>query len=192
MKEDCLEFEKVIVRKYIDVTISTIRAEDPDHLIFSNRFMMGDFGDWPRLIELYIGYDGIAINMYPANRAPGLSEPEKAVFRMAHEKTGMPIIVGEWSVPAIDSGLYDDPDLLDWSWPECVDTQQDRARQAALVTVDFYNLPFIVGAHWFTWQDIDDSRRRANRGLLTADGRRYAELLEGLARAHEAIAEAQR
>lgn len=188
MHDDALRFERVIVQRYIDVTLSIIREHDPDHLIFSNRFMLGDSGDWPRVLDLYAAYDGVAVNIYPANQSPGLGDTRKDILRMVHERTGKPMIVGEWSVPAIDSGLYDHPEKLDWSWPQVVATQEERARQAAIVTVDFYNLPFMVGAHWFHWRDFNSPERYANRGLFTSDGRPYAELLDGLTRAHTALA----
>jgi hypothetical protein len=189
MYEDFLAFEQLVVKSYIDITVGSIRAEDPDSLIFSNRFMLGDQGAWARVHDLYKAYDGIAINIYPRNRSAGLSEDERDVLRAVHEQTGKPIIIGEWSVPAVDSGLYDNPEMIDWSWPQTVPTQEERARQAALVTIDFYNLPFIVGAHWFTWGDFDNERRRANRGLFRADGRPWERLQEKLAEADAKIAE---
>jgi hypothetical protein len=81
-------------------------------------------------------------------------------------------------VPAVDSHLYDtsDPESLDWSWQNAVGTQAERGGQAAMVAVDLYNLPFVVGVHWFAWRDFR-GERRANRGLLDADGRPWNELL---------------
>jgi hypothetical protein len=145
--------------------------------------MFGDFA----YLDLYSGYDGIAINLYPGNNTPGLSDREEAVLREAHATTGKPVIIGEWSVPAVDSGLYDDPSTLDWSWPQVVETQTDRGRQAACVTLDFHNLTFIIGAHWFIWKDFDSEKRRANRGLHTADGKPYVELANALRAVHEKL-----
>jgi hypothetical protein len=187
--EDLLGFEREIVRRYIETTLRAIRSEDPDHLVFSNRFMLGDAADWPRVLDLYAAYDGVAVNLYPKNREPGLSAREREVLEGVHRATGRPLIIGEWSIPAVDSGLYDGS-RLDWSWDEAVETQGQRARQAARVSVDFYNLPFLVGAHWFTWRDFDSERRRANRGLFGTDGRPWAELQQHLARAHRHIAAA--
>jgi hypothetical protein len=39
-----------------------------------------------------------------------------------------------------------------------------RVLLVALVAADHYNLPFIVGSHWFTLRDIDNEKRHANRG----------------------------
>ncbi len=189
MYQDFLRFEREIVKAYIRVTLTTIRQADPNHLIFSNRFMLDDMGDWVRVVELYKAYDGIAVNIYPANNEPGLGNNAGDILKLVHERTGKPILIGEWSIPSLDSGLYDDPELLDWSWDETVETQIQRARQAARVTVDFYNLPFIVGSHWFTWNDFDSKKRRANRGLFQASGQPWTELISALKKAHLRIQE---
>jgi hypothetical protein len=183
MYDDFLDFSREIVKKYVDVTLSVIRSEDPGRLVFSPRFMFDDFD----YVDLYSRFDAIAINCYPGNNEPGLDEWTIDRLRTVHESTGRPIIIGEWSVPSLASGLYDDPGNLDWSWPQAVNTQTDRARQAACVTIDFYNLPFVVGAHWFIWYDFDSERRQANRGLFTAEGEPYLEVIDALASAHEKI-----
>lgn len=188
--EDYRAFAREIVARYVDTTMRVIREEDPDHLIVSNRFMLGDVGMWMDYLDLYARYDVVSVNLYPANQQVGLSEAEQSIYRLAHEKSGRPILVGEWSIPAIDSGLYTGPQL-DWSWNEAVETQAQRARQAACVTRDFYNLPFAIGSHWFIWGDIDNEKRRANRGLVRADGRPWEEVTEALTRINQRIAAAQ-
>jgi hypothetical protein len=187
MHEDFRAFEREIVKQYIDVTIRAWREADPDHLIISNRFMLDDVGGWTDVLDLYRAYDAVAVNLYPANQRPGLSEDEREIYRMAHEKTGRPVIVGEWSVPAADSGLYDKPDKLDWSFNELLPTQSERALQAAQVTVDFYNMPFVVGSHWFIWKDIVNEQREANRGLFTHDDRPWQDVADALAAVHNRI-----
>lgn len=187
MAADFRLFAREIVRRYVDVTIRSIRAADAAGLIFSNRFMASGIGGAADHLDLYARYDGIAVNLYPRNQGPGLSENERAYLSLFRERTGRPVLVSEWSVPALDSGLYDAPPAgLDWSWNEVVGTQGERARQAAALTVDFYNLPFVVGAQWFTWMDYR-GERYANRGLLTADGQPWEELLGGLGAAHRRI-----
>jgi len=183
MYDDFHAFSREIVKKYVDVTLNIIRSEDPGRLVFSPRFMFNDFG----YLDLYSRFDAVAINCYPGNNEPRIDEWTIDRLRAAHELTGRPIIIGEWSVPSLDSGLYNDPDNLDWSWPQTVETQTDRARQAACVTTEFYNLPFIIGAHWFIWYDFDSERRKANRGLFTAEDEPYVEVIDELARAHEKI-----
>ena len=65
-----------------------------------------------------------------------------------------------------------------------VETQTQRARQAACVALDFYNMPFVVGAHWFIWSDIDSEKRQANRGLFDSSGRPWQEVIDALTDAH--------
>jgi hypothetical protein len=151
--------------------------------------MAADIDSYIRLMDLYKAYDGISVNLYPANRSEGLSGNEQAFLRLLHDLTGKPVLIGEWSVPAMDSGLYDRVQSpgLDWSWNEVVSDQSRRAAQAARLSLDFYNLPFVVGAHWFTWQDIDTPSRRANRGLIRTDGTSWTELLNSLQQAHQTI-----
>ncbi|MEK7474867.1 MAG: beta-galactosidase [Candidatus Coatesbacteria bacterium] len=186
--EDCRAFAHELVRRYADTCVAAIRAADPGALVFTNRFMMGGIGDTLGYLGEYGKCDGVAVNLYPANRTSGLSGNERAILSEIHRRTGKAVLIGEWSVPALDSGLYANPARLDWSYPEAVDTQVDRARQAACVTADFHRLPFVVGAHWFTWRDVDSAKRQANRGLFRSNGEPWRELLDALEAVHGRLA----
>jgi hypothetical protein len=187
MYEDFRLFKREIVRRYVETLLRVIRQEDPGHLVFSNRFMLDDVTEWMDVVDLYAAFDGVGINIYPANLSAGLNASERAVFELVHRRTGKPVIVPEWSVPALDSGLYRNPAKLDWSYREAVDTQRERARQAARVSIDLFNMPFVVGAHWFIWKDIDNEKRQANRGLFQASGEPWVELQSALAGANRRI-----
>jgi hypothetical protein len=186
--EDYREFSREIVEKHVEVTLRIIREEDPGRLVFSQRFMLGGLCEALDYIDLFAAYDGIAVNMYPCNQHPGLSEAEKAVLRVVHERTGKPILLTEWSIPALDFGLYQNPDKLDWSWEQVVTGQAERAAQAARVAADHYNLPFVVGSHWFTLRDIDNNRRQANRGLYRFNGAPWPELMQALSQVQNRFA----
>jgi len=147
MYEDFRQFKREVIRRYVETALRVIREEAPGRLVFSNRFMLDDCSEWLDVLDLYKPFDGIGVNIYPANLSAGLNDSERMLFRLVREKTGKPIIVPEWSVSALDSGLYNKPDKLDWSYCETVDTQEECARQTARVIVDFYNMPFVVGAH---------------------------------------------
>jgi hypothetical protein len=180
MYGDCREFAREIVKKYVDIAVRTVREADPGALVFSNRFMLGGVTDTLDYLEQYAGCDGITVNIYPSNRAPGIDPDQRAILDRFHQLSGKPVLIGEWSVPALDSRLYENPDKLDFSFPDTVETQVQRARQAACVAMDFYNIPFVVGAHWFTWSDFDSPKRQANRGLFTAKGDPWRELQDAL------------
>ncbi|HWH69482.1 MAG TPA: hypothetical protein VNT26_08865, partial [Candidatus Sulfotelmatobacter sp.] len=184
MYEDYRRFRREIVRRHIELTLQVLHDEDPGRLVFSQRFMMKHFSDWADLLDLFQAYDGIGVNMYPDNVVPGLGANERAALELIHQRTGKPLLVTEWSIPALDSRLYDNPAKLDWSWDCTVATQTERARQAARVALDQYNLPFVVGAHWFTWKDFNSEKRQANRGLVQANGQPWPELLQALGEVH--------
>ena len=189
MYEDFQLFKREIVKRYIEITLKVIREQDPDHLIFSNRFMAGGLGDWLDMADLYASYDGIAINIYPDNQEAGLGAAEQTLLEMVHAESGKPVIVSEWSIPALDSGLYDDSQKLDWSMDTVVETQVQRARQAMHVGIDLYNLPFVIGAHWYTWKDFNTDSRRANRGLFRANGEPWRELIDSFSGTNRMIRE---
>jgi hypothetical protein len=188
MYDDFLAFERRIVERFIDVTLEATRAADPNHLIASNRHNLGGVEVWMRHIDLWARCDLVALNMYPRHQHPGLGPAMRAVLDDVAERTGRPIIFGEWSVPALDSGLYCQTRAkLDWSFPECVPDQRIRASQAKHILADFFNHPSAVGAHWFTYFDSDSSKRQANRGLVSAAGQTWQTLVRELTELHSHI-----
>ncbi len=182
--EDFNEFSHIILRTFNEKIIRIIREEDPGRLIFTNRFMIHEVRGVFDNLDLYKDFDGIAVNIYPSNDVWGLDMAERQYLTLMHEMTGKPLMICEWSVPARDSHLYDDPNKLDWSYPQLMRTQTERARQVAQVSADFYNMPFIVGAHWFSWGDFLHRTRSSNRGMFHTDGltpyREVQDALEGV------------
>lgn len=176
MYEDFRLFSREILLKFNDTMLRIIHEEDPGRLVFTNRFMIHEVRDVIDNLDMYKGFDGIAVNIYPSNDVWGLDPSEREYLTLLHERTGKPLLITEWSVPARDSGLYDDPAHLDWSFPQTVATQQQRARQASAILAQFYDMPFVVGAHWFSWTDFDTKQRQANRGLFKANSEPWAEL----------------
>lgn len=171
MYEDFMAFKRVLVQKYVDESKSAFMEvyNNNPPLLFSNRFTI-DLSDVYDVLDIYAeAYDGIAINCYPGGIQAGLPEWLKETITKAYNISGKPILISEWSVPALDSGLYTNWSTMDFSFPECVDTQVERASQAAAVTAELYNTPYIVGSHWFKWYDINNSSRKANRGLFKSD-----------------------
>jgi hypothetical protein len=90
----------------------------------------------------------------------------------------------------MDSGLYEMRKArLDWSFPQAVPTQDIRAAQAARIACDYYNEPYMVGAHWFIYRDFDTETREANRGLVRSDGTPYEALTTALTEFHASVAD---
>ncbi len=53
---------------------------------------------------------------------------------------------------------------------------------------DHYNLPFIVGSHWFTLRDIDNEKRQASRGLYRSNDEPWSDLVQALGRVQNRFA----
>jgi hypothetical protein len=135
-----------------------------------------------RTLDLWSEYDVICVNIYPDNLYSGFSKGELEILEMIHEKTGRPIILGEWSIPAMDSGLYgfgEDPfdRPLDWSWPQVIKNQEERAKSYRNCMKQLASRPYVIGAAWFKVLDVDSPTRRANRGLINGNHEPYPEFI---------------
>jgi beta-galactosidase GanA len=186
--DDYFAFSREIVAAYARLALDVFRELDPGRLAFSNRFMHEP--ETLRYADLYAGFDAIALNLYPANFTYGLCPEERAFIEALHRRTGRPIMITEWSIPAVDSALYGarDKPPMDWSWNELVPSQAVRAVQAAAVTREFYDFPFVIGAHWFQYMDVDSAARKANRGIFHADKvTPWHELTTAMGEAHRDI-----
>src|SRR5690606_1252543 len=130
--EDFLAFERRMVSEYIDYTYALVKELDPNHLVISNRINLNPMPELYRTIDLWSKYDIVCMNIYPDNNMIGFNAGEMEIMRKLYEGTGRPVMIGEWSVPSFDSGLYGfEKDSLgrplDWSWPQVLRTERERA-----------------------------------------------------------------
>ena len=107
---------------------------------------------------------------------------------------GKPVIIGEWSVPAIGPELYgfgEDPfdRPLDWSWPQVVRNQKERGEVYNACMMQLASMDFIVGAGWFKPIDVNSLTRRANRGLINGNFQPYSEMISAIKETHREIKE---
>lgn len=180
---DFVAFERIMMEEYINYTYNMVKEMDPDHLIISNRLNLGPMGSLHRTIDLWSKYDIVCVNMYPENLFLGFNKGELEILDWINEKTGKPIIIGEWSIPAFDSGLYDfgkDPfdRRLDWSWPQVLNNQKERAQAYRTCMLQLASKPYMLGAAWFKVLDVNSETRRANRGLIDDNHQQYDEFIK--------------
>lgn len=147
-----------------------------------------------RTIDLWSRYDMICVNIYPQNLYIGFSKGEMEILDWVHEKTGKPLIIGEWSVPAMDSELYDfgkDPydRPLDWSWPQVMKSQAERGEVYRTCMMQLASEPYMIGAAWFKVFNANSATRRANRGLVDSGHREYIEMIQLLSSTNTEIKE---
>jgi hypothetical protein len=195
--EDFLAFERQMIKEYIDFTFDLVKELDPNHLVISNRIHLGPMPDLYRTIDLWDRYDIVCMNIYPDNNFIGFNQGEIEIMKNLHRGTQRPIIIGEWSVPSIDSGLYEfgeDPfnRPMDWSWPQVLRTQQERGEAYEICIKQLASLDFIIGAGWFITFDVDTPERRANRGILNKRFELYHDLTNSMKKTHEDIKQSMR
>ena len=189
---DFTAFERRMLGEYINYTYDLIKELDPDHLVISNRINLGPMPNIYRTVDLWGKYDIVCMNIYPNNIKIGFEPGELEIMRKLHEGTGKPIIIGEWSIPAIDSKLYEfgvdsigRP--LDWSWPQVLRTQKERGEAYDIIIKQLTSLDFMIGSGWFKTTDVNQSDRRANRGLMNGNYELYTDLTDAMKKANNEL-----
>jgi hypothetical protein len=160
---DLHAFARRVVQEYIQFTTQAIRQRDPNHLVVSNRFAAASMpdaasADLGELLDLFKAYDIIAVNLSPHRTGSGdhYLQPNLAVLRdLFYAKTGRPVMITEFSVGALDSGINP---VLRWR-TRTLATQAERGAFYRNAVAVLANLPFTIGASWYKW---DNSYYRAN------------------------------
>ncbi|MBI5683821.1 MAG: hypothetical protein HZC54_01950 [Verrucomicrobia bacterium] len=144
-----------IAERYFGVAAKAMREADPDHLVLGCRFA-------GRAPEQTLGAAGkyndvFTFNTYPRVDFENVWRPDGtggAVHRVPRELTEMyrvvrkPMIITEWSFPALDSGLP-----CKHGAGMRVDTQEQKAACYRIFANAMTDLPFMVGQHYFMWVD---------------------------------------
>ncbi|MCC7492864.1 MAG: hypothetical protein IT204_10970 [Fimbriimonadaceae bacterium] len=177
------EFLTKIAERYFAVATKAMRAADPDHLVMGCRFA----GRTPTEVLAAAGkYNDIfTINTYPRvtfddEWQPGLGGQVQEVPQQLAEYYRVvkrPMIITEWSFPALDSGL------------PCrhgagmrVATQAQKAACYRIFAQQMADLPFMVGYHYFMWADEPELGisstfpEDSNYGLVDVNDKPYPEL----------------
>jgi hypothetical protein len=144
-----------IAERYFSVAAQAMREADPEHLVLGCRFA----GRTPEPVLAAAGKhnDVFTFNTYPRVdfenvwRADGLGGVVQDVPRQLTEMyqvVGRPMIITEWSFPALDSGLP-----CKHGAGMRVDTQEQKAACYRIFANAMADLPFMVGYHYFMWVD---------------------------------------
>ncbi len=144
---DKLAFVQIIADRYFKYTSAAIRAADPNHMVLGCRFA----GTAPPGVIAAAGRycDVVSINYYgqvDQERSISTDMPGKMDAWYAEAKR--PIMVTEWSFPALDAGL---PSVHGAG--QRVATQADKARCFTIYQRSLFTLPYMVGSSWFMWAD---------------------------------------
>ena len=196
--DDKLAFLKLAADIYFRVSSEAIRRHDPNHIVMGARFA-GLWGAHPVVWEVSGKYcDLVTFNVYPwadiDRNVVTMSRSAKAervadAFTRQYGYVKKPMLVTEWSFPALDSGLP-----CTGGAGQRFHTQGQRTRATELFARTMLSLPFFVGYDYFMWVDepaagISDAfPEDSNYGLINENGDAYPEITEMFTRLHREVA----
>ena len=176
-EEDGIAFTRLAAELYFRTCAEAIRKHDPNHLILGCRFA----GEAPPILDIAGKYcDVVSINTYPRIdlRAGRVLDWEERL-RDYHRQSRRPLMITEWSFPALDSGLP-----CKHGAGMRVDTQQQRAECFRIFQSAVFRLPFMVGSNFFMWVDepalgiSSTFPEDSNYGLVNEQGEPYKILVQ--------------
>ncbi len=188
---DAVGFLRLIAERYFSINCAAIRAADPNHAVLGCRFARGTLWTHDVVWEAAGKFcDAVSFNCYPwcdLDREVVLTDqggiPIQGEFRRVHALCRKPMIVTEWSFPALDAGR---PCLHGAG--QRFHTQKERATAVELYARTILSEPYMVGYNWFMWVDQPAAGLRpalpedSNYGLVSEDGRPYTLVTEAFAR----------
>jgi hypothetical protein len=207
-REDLQRFvHDELLRRWVELVTTTVRATDPGHLLASPRMALTDstgYRFWngassnspdawydepgtpvPTDTDDVVycpfdllgrtgeaGFDLIAVNVYDGD--PEFSEPWLGDgFAKLHERSGMPIVVSEFSVRARIDGWSNQGGA--GSFVPNDDETPDQIQRGAYYRSQieqFAAHPYVLGAAWHAWSDrydASDPAHQIDMGLLQCD-----------------------
>jgi len=166
--------------RYFSVTARAIRAVDPNHLVLGARFA-GTGGAHPEVWKVSGTFcDVVTFNVYPmADLDEGRvythlgqgGEPVPEHFQRFYDYVRRPMLITEWSFPALDAGV---PSVHGAG--QRFRTQAERTQATSLFARTMLSQPFLLGYDYFMWVDqpalgiSTPFPEDSNYGLVTEEG----------------------
>ncbi len=173
--KDRQAFVRLIAERYFSITCAAIRQSDPNHMILGCRFA----GFAPPIWDIAGRHlDIVSVNYYgnvdfDRNRTTDMP----AAMARYHRDSGRPLLITEWSFPALDAGLPSRHGA-----GQRVPTQRDKARAYAIYQTALFAMPCMVGSNYFMWVDEPELGisstfpEDSNYGLVDVNDRPWPEL----------------
>jgi hypothetical protein len=174
--DDTLAFTEQAVARFVTLPAKACREADPNHLNLGLRWA------WIHSDYQLAGHewlDAFSINCYQLR-------PDPEMIARLVEKTGKPVMIGEYHIGALDRGLPSGGIRNTRRLSESVEAYRYYIENAAAI-------PGLVGAHYFKWDDQHVMGRNDGEnmqiGLHDITGRAYAEWVEMCQRIHPGLYE---
>ena len=180
--KDKLDFLRLAAERYFGAASAAIRRHDPNHLVMGARFA-GIGGAHDVVWEVAGKYcDLVTFNIYPwadIDRNVVLVDGRLVsnAFAERYAIVKRPMLVTEWSFPALDSGLP-----CTGGAGQRFRTQRERTAATELFAKTMLATPSILGYDYFMWVDqpeegISDAfPEDSNYGLINLQGEAYPEI----------------
>ena len=187
-----LGFLRLAAERYFSATTAAIRRADPNHMVLGCRFAGGPSGIHPAVMEIAGKYcDIVSFNHYPwADLDQGIvvdsrsnPVPVTNLYGAAHDRAKKPLLLTEWSFPALDAGMP-----CTHGAGQRFYTQAERVQASELYARTLLSLPFFAGYSYFRWVDQPPLGIRktfpenSNYGLISEQGVPYEGLTAMFAR----------
>ncbi|MBN1346161.1 MAG: beta-galactosidase [Phycisphaerae bacterium] len=182
------DFLRLVADRYFKIAAEAIRRHDPNHLVLGCRFA----GDAPDIWDVAGKYcDIVSLNTYPRIDVDRGVPPGYIKFlEDCHAKCRRPMMLTEWSFPALDAGL---PSKHGAGMR--VDTQAQKTKCFEHYQRLLFSLPFMVGSNYFMWADepaegiSSTFPEDSNYGLVNVKGQPYKLLTEACRRLNARVFE---
>lgn len=182
-RQDGIAFVRLAAQRYFETAACAIRKHDPNHLILGCRFA----GTAPPIWDIAGKYcEVLSVNTYPRiDLRTGRVLDWEEWLRRWHKESRRPLMITEWSFPALDSGLP-----CKHGAGMRVDTQTQRAQCFRIFQSTALSLPFVVGSNFFMWVDqpalgiSHTFPEDSNYGLVNEQGVPYNELVQAATAVH--------
>ena len=189
---DKKEFLALIAETYFGTITRAIRAVDGGHMILGCRFAGGNASDvvWAAagkhcevLTFNYYGNVDLDLGVARDHTDARAGAPLGEAFAEFHRMGGRPMMVTEWSFPAIDSGLP-----CTKGAGQRFGTQAERARATEIYARTILSIPFMLGFDYFMWVDeptlgiSSTFPENTNYGLINEDSVSYKLITEAFQR----------
>ena len=150
-------FLRLAAERYFSVASAAIRRHDPNHLVLGARF--AGLGGADEVVWEVAGKhcDVVTFNIYPwadIDRNVVLMHRGRNARRVAdafaerHAVVKKPMLITEWSFPALDSGLP-----CTGGAGQRFRTQKERTAATELFAKTMLSMPFLIGYDYFMWVD---------------------------------------
>jgi hypothetical protein len=146
-KADVREFVRLAAETYFSTAVAAIRKYDPNHMIMGCRFA----GQAPEILDIAGRYsDVISANFYRNVdlETGAMTDGFEKDLSEWYARGGRPMIITEWSFPALDAGLP-----CKHGAGQRVPTQSDKAFAWTAFQKLLFTTPFVVGSNYFMWAD---------------------------------------